>query len=104
MRFEMVDRTAETALEDAWRQLAPVVDKARVHREEIMQDPKRADDPEAATYVRWLNTFDQELATIETLHEAARELSASDLRAARTTAEKVLGAFEQVAAQKNFAR
>jgi hypothetical protein len=90
--------TAEIALKNAWNELAPVVERAKELKEAVAEKPELAEqDPEVYNYVRWFDTFNQELAAIQTLQRAAPDVPAEDLRAARKTAEELLGAVAEVA-------
>ena len=49
-------------------------------------------------YVSWLDTFQQELAAVQTVHDAAPRLKAEDLRAAVSTAERLLSVLDEAQA------
>jgi hypothetical protein len=88
------------ALDEAWRELAPVIRTAQERKEEVAENPERARDPEVEAYVRWLDTFNQELAAIQAVRDAAPALSADDLKVAHQTAQKLLDALRSVEAQR----
>ena len=90
------DQMAQVALDDTWRKLAVVVEKAKAATE----DPSLVDAGEREVYQRWLSTFDEELGAIQTVHDSASSLRADDLRVARDTAEKLLDAFYSVAGEQ----
>jgi hypothetical protein len=89
------DQMAQAALDDTWRKLAVVVDKAKAAAE----DPDVAAPQERELYQRWLSTFNEELGAIQTVHDASSSLRADDLRVARDTAEKLLDAFYSVSGE-----
>jgi hypothetical protein len=87
--------TARSALREAWRQLTPYVDRANAMKAEMASNPSRANDLGVATYVNWLNTFEQEIAAIQTVAEGAERVPTEDVRVARATAEKLLETIEE---------
>lgn len=92
-------RTAEIALDEAWRQLAPIIDRAQALKNEVAREPSRREDRQVDLFVRWLDTFQQELAAIQMIHDAAPRLTAEDLRAAHMTADKLLHAIGDAQSQ-----
>lgn len=92
-------QTARIALEETWRQLAPIVDHAKVLKEEVVRDRTLAEDPQVDNAIRWFDTFNQELSAIQAINNAAEEASADDLRAARATADKLLETLNKYAPQ-----
>ena len=84
---------ARSALEEVWRPLVLEIDRAKDLKAEVAKDPTRANDLTVQAYIRWLGAFERELAAVQTVHESAAVLDLEDIRAARTTAEKLLAAI-----------
>jgi hypothetical protein len=97
--FDEID-TARLALDEVWRQLAPVVDKARHTQLEVAARPKlQEEDPSVDALVRWLSIFDRELGAVQTVYEAANagaNLTPEEIYVARNIAEKLKGIIEAV--------
>jgi hypothetical protein len=85
---------ARVALEEVWRQLAPVVDEAKELQSDAAQNPSRLDDPWVDAHVTWLTVFERDLAAVQAVYAAAgngAKLSAEDIRRAREAGEKLFG-------------
>lgn len=85
--------TARLALEEAWRELAPIVDAARSLEARASQNPSLLSDPWVAAHTRWLQLFDREIKAVEAVYDAASagsRLSLDGIRAARDAAQKLL--------------
>jgi hypothetical protein len=92
--------TARLALDEVWRQLAPVIDKARHTQLEVAAKPKlQEEDPSVDALVRWLSIFDRELGAVQTVHEATNagaKLTPEEIYVARNIAEKLKGLIESI--------
>jgi len=87
--------TARVALEEKWRQLASEVERAKQFKAATADNPRLADDPLVQAYVRWLDTFEQDMAAIQTVHDATTPVPLADLRAAQRAADELLWAIQQ---------
>lgn len=94
---------ARLALDQVWRQLAPVVDKARHTQLEVAESPKlQQEDPTVDALVRWLSIFERELGAVQTVHDAANagaKLTPEEIYVARNIAEKLKSLVETVSDQ-----
>jgi len=92
--------TARLALDEVWRKLAPVVDKARHTQLEVAAKPKlQEEDPTVDALVRWLSIFDRELGAVQKVYEAANagaKLTPEEIYVARSIAEKLKDLIEAV--------
>lgn len=91
------NRVAEAELDEVGHRLALAVEKAKALQDEAAQNPARRDDPDVELYVRWLDTFKDELEAIKTVHDEARRLSAEDLRTATRAGNRLLWAIREAA-------
>jgi hypothetical protein len=84
---------ARDALAERWRQLAGYIDEAKAMQTEAQREPAKLKDPWTVALIRWQSLFDRELGAIQTVYDASSsgaKLEATDIRAARATADKLL--------------
>jgi hypothetical protein len=84
---------ARVTLQEAWRQLAPYIDRARRLQEQATRDPSKQADRWVQTNARWLSVFNRQLAAIQTVYEATeagKRVPVDELRSASEAADKLL--------------
>jgi hypothetical protein len=85
--------TASVALDETWRQLAPIVDEAMKKKADAARDPDLLNDSWNVALIRWASVFEREIAAVQKVYEAAKggaRLSPDDVRAATQVAHKLL--------------
>lgn len=88
-------RAAEKDFEKVWDSLQPVVERAREYKASADKGESHADPAEAQLYIRWLETFGEEVKALETVHEASPQLHDDALRTAEGAANEVLRAITE---------
>jgi hypothetical protein len=85
--------TANVALDEAWRQLAPRVDEAKRLQADAARDPDLLTDAWTVALIRWANVFEREIAAVQKVHEASSRggrMAPGDVRTATDVAHKLL--------------
>jgi hypothetical protein len=104
MAMDQLDeiQTARVALDEAWRQLAPVVDEAKSLQHQAELDPAMLSDRWVQATSRWLTAFQRQLGAVQTVHDAAeagKRVPVSEIRSAREAAEKLSEIYSDLAQQ-----
>jgi hypothetical protein len=89
---------ARVALEEIWRQLAPIVVEGKELQSRATTNPAVLDEPWGAALNRWLIVFDREIAAVQAIYEATQQgakVSGDDVRAARSVGEKLLSTITE---------
>jgi len=92
-------------LAESWQRLAPAVEDSILYRYEVVKYPDHWSDPWAATHVKWLISFEPEIAAIQTIYEAQRrgiEISVATVDAAKMAADTLFKTISKAREQVSY--